>query len=99
EIKTNLTIPAGEQFILGGGQEGAFTAVLRNDGRVDVTVMEIQASGEITRTLTLRTGQTATATFAAGATARVANESDRDAKVWAEVTGDTNLGMRYTPVE
>ncbi|MEM1055808.1 MAG: hypothetical protein AAGI52_09785 [Bacteroidota bacterium] len=98
-IKTNLTIPVGEMFVLGGGQENPFTAMLRNDGGATVRISEITAAGDTVSVGSLAPDATTTAFFGAGSTALLINTSDERARVWAEVTGDTNLGMRYVPAE
>lgn len=97
EIKTNLTIPSGEMFVLGGGQTGAFSAFLRNDGRVGIEIAEVTAAGDTVRVGTLLPDAVTTARFAAGSAALLRNPGGSRAQVWAEVTGDTGLGMRYAP--
>ena len=45
-INSNLTIPAGETFALGGGQEGSFTVTGRNTGPVAVEVLKLKITGD-----------------------------------------------------
>lgn len=45
-INSNLTIPAGDTFALGGGQEGGFTVTGRNSGPVAVAALKLKITGD-----------------------------------------------------
>ena len=97
-IRSTIGIGPGEQFVLGGGQEGAFRVELLNTGPVPVVVAERSASGVTVPRDTLAPGDAVRASFAAGSAALLINASDREAEVRGVVRGDTDLGMRYAPV-
>lgn len=98
-IRSTVGIDPGETFVLGGGQAGAFSAELLNVGTVSVGIAEVLASGDTLVVATLASGEGTRARFAAGSAALLVNRSAREAAVQAVVRGDTNLGMRYTPVD
>lgn len=97
-IQSTIGIDPGEQFVLGGSQEGAFTAELLNVGPESVRVSEATAAGDTLLITTLAPGRAARASFPAGSAALLANPSRQEASVRAVIRGDTNLGMRYVPV-
>ncbi|MEM6929378.1 MAG: hypothetical protein AAF602_20735 [Myxococcota bacterium] len=91
--RSNLAIPAGQTFELGGSQPGGFAVRLTNLGPTEVDV--IGADGEVRR---VSQGETAEATFAAGEMARLRNRStQRGARLKVVYTQTTEgfLGMRY----
>ena len=98
-IRSTIGIDPGEQFVLGGSQKGAFTARLVNLGAVPVEVAERLVDGTTTHRATLAPEQSATLTFADGSAALLVNRSGRAASVRGVITGDTRLGMAYTPAD
>ncbi len=99
-INSNLTIPAGETFELGGGQEGSFTVTGRNTGPVAVEVLgraEGAAAGAMRAVVA--PGESLEATFASGEGALLRNTSNRTAaQLKLKISGDTSsLGMGYAP--
>ena len=97
-IRSTIGVAPGEQFVLGGEQDGAFTASLANVGAVAVDVAERTAEGETRVIATLPPGETTEARFAPGSAALLINRTEREARVRGTIRGDTDLGMRYTPV-
>ncbi|TGE24914.1 hypothetical protein E5K00_06855 [Hymenobacter aquaticus] len=96
-LDSNLFIEPGKQFILGGGQPGAFKVVARNVGKVPVEFKERPRGGGIFGRATLQPGQTATLRYLAGSSAVLLNPSAQTANVRLHVTGDTKLSMTYEP--
>jgi len=89
-------IEAGKQFVLGGGQPGAFSVDGRNVGPVAVAVQERRANGTLTERGTLAPGQDIHLDLAAGSAALILNPSPRQATVNLTLNGQTSgLGMRY----
>jgi|GEM_PF-1290972 len=96
-LRSNLIIEPGKQFVLGGGQRGAFKVAARNLGKVAVEFKERPAGGGIFGKATLQPGQRATLRFGAGSTAVLLNPSSQSANLDLIVKGDTNLSMNYEP--
>lgn len=94
-LHSNLFIEPGKQFILGGGQPGAFRVAAHNIGKVPVEFKERPKGGGIFGKATLASGQKATLKFMAGSTAVLVNASAQQANVNLNVSGDTNLRMDY----
>ncbi|SNC65856.1 Uncharacterized membrane protein YphA, DoxX/SURF4 family [Hymenobacter gelipurpurascens] len=94
-LHSNLFIEPGKQFVLGGGQRGAFRVAAHNIGKVPVEFKERPAGGGIFGKATLAPGQKATLKFMAGSTAVLLNPSGQQANLDLTVTGDTNLRMDY----
>jgi len=89
-------IDAGKQFVLGGGQPGAFSVDGRNVGPVAVAVQERRADGTLTERGTLAPGQTIHLDLTAGSAALWLNSSTRQATVNLLLNGQASgLGMRY----
>lgn len=100
KLHSHLLIDAGKQFLLGGGQPGAFTVRGQNVGPVPVDVREEPRSGPAIGRGTLAPGATARLKFAAGATARLINRGTKQAVLELDVTGDTGqLRMTYEPAQ
>ena len=97
-IHSNLFIEPGKQFILGGGQRGAFKVVGENIGTVSVEIKERPRGGGIFGKVTLAPGQRGTLQFAAGSMAILLNPSAVQANLDLIIIGDTKLGMTYEPV-
>ncbi len=100
DIGSVTFIPAGKQFVLGGGQRGAFAVVADNIGPVAVEIRERPAGGGIFGKAVLQPGEKGKLRFLAGSTAVVLNPSRREAKLSFFISGDTkNLGMGYEAVQ
>jgi hypothetical protein len=98
-IHSHLLIEAGKQFILGGGQPGAFRVVAHNVGPVPVEIRERPRGGGIFGKITLAPGQRGVLRFADGSTAVLLNPSPKQAVLDLTVSGDTKqLAMTYEPV-
>ncbi|GAB3291059.1 hypothetical protein [Hymenobacter tenuis] len=96
-IHSQLLIEPGKQFVLGGGQPGAFKVEARNMGKVPVEFKERPRGGGIFGRTTLAPGQQATLRFMAGSSALLLNPSAQQAELKLHVTGDTRLSMGYEP--
>ena len=94
-IYSDLFIEPGKQFVLGGGQPGAFKVVAHNVGKVPVEFKERPRGGGIFGRATLQPGQSATLRFMAGSSALLLNPSEQKANLNLHITGDTRLSMGY----
>ncbi len=96
-INSHLLIEAGKQFVLGGGQRGAFRVKGTNSGPVAVRVVERFAAGDTLSRGVLPPGGKADLTFTTGSAALIVNLSaTRQAELDLRVTGATQaLGMTY----
>lgn len=99
-LTSSLTIPAGQQFQLGGGQLLGFTVAAKNAGPVAIVVRELTGKGAVLERGTLAPGQKAKLRFGAGSRALLLNRTDRVGEVAVEVTGfnTSNLSMGYDKV-
>ncbi|MEO0895884.1 MAG: hypothetical protein AAFY71_05770 [Bacteroidota bacterium] len=99
-IKSNLTVPAKQQFVLGGEQKGAFKVKYENTGDETVTLKEISDTGKEIQSLKVEPGENGTVNFQKSSKALVINEQGQKARLKVKITGDTNkLGMKYTDVD
>ena len=98
-IHSATLIPSGQQFVLGGGQPGAFRVSAQNTGPVPVEIRERPQGGGIFGKAVLAPGQQETLRFLAGSTAVLLNPSRRQARLKLIIGGDTNLRMTYEPVQ
>lgn len=96
-LDSDLLIEPGKQFVLGGGQPGAFKVVAHNVGKVAVEFKERPRDGGIFGRTTLQPGQRGTLRYLAGSSALLLNPSAQTANVKLHVTGDTKLSMNYEP--
>lgn len=95
-INSQTVIDAGKQFVLGGGQRGAFQVAAHNVGPVPVSVAERRPGGAVQERGRLAPGQRAALVFGAGSTALVRNLGERQARLNFRITGSTaGLGMGY----
>jgi len=96
-LTSTLTIPAGQQFQLGGGQLLGFTVVGKNIGPVPIQARELTSKGVVLERGTLAPGQKAELRFGAGSRALLLNGSTREGTVKVVVTGfnTSNLSMTY----
>jgi hypothetical protein len=99
KFNSNLSIPAGEQFYLGGGQSNSFKASAKNIGTVPVELFLLLEDGDETLVLTLQPGESAKATAPAKSAMLFKNTSDQLAKlrVKANVKPES-LSMYYKEV-
>ena len=97
DIHSHTSIKAGEQFVLGGQQRGAFRVKARNSGPVPVSVAERRADGALEERGRLEPGQRAELAFAAGSAALVRNLGERQAEIDVVISGDASykMGMTY----
>ena len=94
-IRSGLRIPAGEQFILGGGQKGGYFVTAENIGKADVTIYAREKDGKVTKIVDVPVGSTAKHQFKPGQACVLVNKTKEKASLKVTATGDTNLGMRY----
>ncbi|WP_046245701.1 DoxX family protein [Hymenobacter terrenus] len=98
-LHSDLFIGPGKQFLLGGGQLGAFKVVAKNKGKVAVEIKEQPRGGGIFGKATLKPGERGVLRFAAGSRAVLLNPSATTANLDLTVTGDNKgLSMSYEPV-
>ena len=95
-IHSHTSIKAGQQFVLGGQQRGAFRVKARNSGPVPLGVAERRADGILQERGRLEPGQRAELAFAAGSAALVRNLGDRQAEIDVVISGDASFGMGMT---
>ncbi|MEM7576897.1 MAG: hypothetical protein AAF328_05410 [Planctomycetota bacterium] len=97
-LRSGLSIPPGQTFVLGGGQPAGFMVQVYNEGTVPV-ILTGEPVGAQAKTLTVDPKSQAEANFEPGQTALMTNTSgDQSAKLNVTITslqpGQT-LGMRY----
>ncbi len=94
-LRSDLTVQAGKQFVLGGNQKGAFTVQARNTGQVPVMLSERRADGQTVALGQFGSGSAQTLRLAAGSAVLVDNRSEQSARLDLTVTGDNdNLTMQ-----
>jgi hypothetical protein len=97
-MATSVTqIPAGQTFLLGGGQARGFVLEARNTGSVDVEILVVNTDGTQTSVAVLAPNQHVRQNFQPGQGAAARN---RSSSVGAEMffqfnAGVSSLGMRY----
>ena len=95
-IHSNLTVPAQQQFVLGGEQQRAFSVQYRNAGPEPVVLAELAPSGELRQRVVVEPGDQGEARFPPGSTALVINDRPRAARLEIDLRGDVGrVGMRY----
>ncbi|MEM7657105.1 MAG: hypothetical protein AAF399_13305 [Bacteroidota bacterium] len=94
-IHSNLNIPAGQEFVLGGNGNGRFKVELNNTGQPEVEVLEDFASGKVVTIGKLAPNAKSKRRFSSGSAAILRNPTDQDALVKVRITGDLRLGMVY----
>jgi len=98
--QSNVYIRSGKQFLLGGGQHGAFEVTAKNVGFVAVEIKERPLRGDVIAKATLAPGQQGVLRFAAGSTGVFLNPHRFRAHLRVTLTGDTKqLRMDYEPVQ
>lgn len=99
DLTSNLQIEGGSTFVYAGEPDaGAYTISARNVGPVPVTLLRRDGEADVELT-TLAPGEAALQAFNPGEAALLANPADRLARLKVLVWGDTNVGMRYEPVQ
>ena len=96
-LVSTLSIPAGQQFQLGGGQLLGFKVVGKNVGPVAIQARELTSKGAVLERGTLAPGQKAELSFGAGSRALLLNNSTQEGTVKVVVTSfnPSNLSMGY----
>lgn len=95
-IKSNLRIPAHEQFYLGGGQKRSFDASAKNIGTVPVTVLLLLSDNSEKELIILQPGEKTKAKAPAGAAMLFRNLTDTEARLKVVADGSpSNLSMYY----
>lgn len=98
-IKSNLYVPAHEQFVLGGGQDFKFNVSAKNVGLVKVRLL-LSLNGVETDLGYLERGKSIDARVPEKASILVRNESSVRAHIKVTAKGKSdNLGMSYEKVE
>ena len=99
-LTSTLSIPAGQQFQLGGGQLLGFKVAAKNTGPVSIQARELTSKGAVLERGTLAPGQKAELSFGAGSRALLLNSSAQEGTVKVVVTGfnTSNLSMGYDKV-
>ncbi len=92
---SDLTVPPGEIFLLGGDQNGAFTARASNIGAVTVTLAQRGKTGAINELGALLPGKIQTITVQPGNTALVRNRTTQAARLSVHLTGSVPQSMGY----
>jgi hypothetical protein len=94
-LVSDLTVPAGETFVLGGGEKGAFTVKARNTGTITVSLSSRNTKGGVTDLGTLAPRASQTLTFQEGEAALILNAAAVNARLMLNVTGKVPSGMGY----
>jgi hypothetical protein len=95
-FESNLGIPIGQQFILGGSQMRNVTVKMENRSKSAVELRIRDEKGNLTPPDTIRPRQKTKAQFPARTAAILRNIGDSDALLKVKVSGSTgNLGMSY----
>jgi len=94
-IRSNVGVPARQEFVLGDNGHGAFKVEAKNTGDVPVEVSERYRNGSSSEGQVLQPGEEAILRFAANSAAILRNDNDQDALVKVKITGDTGLNMGY----
>lgn len=95
-IKSNLRIPAHEQFYLGGEQKSSFDASAKNIGTVPVTVLLLLSDNSEKELITLQPGDKTKAKAPAGAAMLFRNLTDTEALLKVVAEGSpSSLSMYY----
>lgn len=95
-FESNLGIPAGQQFVLGGGQIWKVKATLKNQGLSLVEIRVRDMEGVETVLDTVRPSGQASASFPARSAAVLRNLGKFEANLNVKISGPSNnLGMGY----
>ncbi len=99
QIKSNLTIPAKQAFELGGQSNRGYKVKANNRGVQVVKVFTLNAEEERVFQGEVKPGETQVFKIPAKTSTVLVNESMFPAKIFATITGDTDLGMSYFKVK
>lgn len=95
-IKSNLRIPAHEQFYLGGGQDFAFEASAKNVGLVPVTILLLLPDNTEKELIVLKPGDKAKAEAPKGSAMLFRNVNNLGARLKVVSEGSPqSLNMYY----
>jgi hypothetical protein len=94
-FESNLGIPVGQQFVLGGYQKGKVNVKLNNTGVSAVELRVRDQEGNYTGTDTLRPGQEKSLQFPPQTAAVLRNLGKFRAEVHVKGGSSANLGMGY----
>ena len=94
---SRLLIPAGQEFLLGGGQAGGFTFMGTNVGTVAVQARERTRDGQTLARGLIAPGQAVELQFGSGSQALLFNSNDTQARLKIDVSrlNPRELGMTY----
>jgi hypothetical protein len=96
KLKSDLRIPAHQQFYLGGGQPTAFHANAENIGQVPVTLLLQLKNSETRDLITLKPGEKTKTKVPRGAALLFTNNSNQDARLKVVAKGSPqSLAMYY----
>jgi hypothetical protein len=99
ENTANVTIPAGEEFVLGEQAATDYSAELTNLGEVEIKIsVRSKESGEQTQGFGLPAGSDAEVNISTSERVYLLNDSEREAQVFV-VLSESVEGMRYQPIE
>ncbi|MEL7530698.1 MAG: hypothetical protein AAFN10_05290 [Bacteroidota bacterium] len=99
QIKSNLTIPAKQAFELGGKSNRGYKVKAENRGVQVVQVYTLTAEEERVFQGEVKPGETKVFKIPAKTSTILVNQSIIPAKIYATITGDTDLGMGYFKVK
>ncbi len=94
-ITSNLTVPPGEKFVLGGNPNDGFYVEGTNRGVGRVEVVEVFSTGEERKLAVVASGEAFEGRFAAGSSAVIVNLGSDPAEIQVYVTGDTGLNIGF----
>ncbi|MEM6344756.1 MAG: hypothetical protein AAF927_12775 [Bacteroidota bacterium] len=99
QIKSNLTIPAKQAFELGGKSNKGYKVKAQNRGVQTIQIFTLTADEERAFQGEVKPGETKVFKIPAKTSTVLVNESVLPAKIFATITGDTDLGMSYFKVK
>ncbi|MBX2802175.1 MAG: hypothetical protein KTR31_31125 [Myxococcales bacterium] len=98
-IRSNLTVPAGQAFVLGDNTHRGYVARLENAGRAPVTVVVTTPDGATAAEQVLAPGESGRFPVRADHVTQIgAAAGGADGQVRAFVRGDVGLSMGYEPI-
>lgn len=99
QIKSNLTIPAKQAFELGGKSNKGYKVKAENRGVQTVKIFTLTGEDERVFQGEVKPGETQVFKIPAKTSTVLVNESILPARIFATITGDTDLGMGYFKVK
>lgn len=94
-IRSNVGIPAQQEFVLGANRHQAFKVKAQNTGSVSVEVSDRFGNGSSTLSQVLEPGEEAEIRFTQNSAAILKNDNPSEAMIKVKITGDTGLNMGY----